>query len=145
MAQSIVSDSELAEACCSGDVRAFEGIVERYKGLVCSITYSATGNLAASEELAQETFLTAWRRLASLQDRTRLRAWLCGIARNMVRSRRRKDDREPAAHAEPLDAAWDISSSEPSPAERAIGGEEEAVLWRALERLPATYLGPRRC
>jgi len=48
---------------------------------VCSLAYCATGSLTESEDLAQETFLAAWRQLAELREPSKLRPWLCGIAR----------------------------------------------------------------
>ena len=78
------SDLELKEACLAGNRQAFGRIVERYQSLICAIAYSATGDLGVSEDLAQETFVTAWKRLGELRDRTKLRAWLCGIARNLT-------------------------------------------------------------
>ena len=40
----------------------------RYQALICTVTYTATGNLDQSKDLAQETFLTAWKRLADLRE-----------------------------------------------------------------------------
>ena len=138
----MVSDAGLAEASMRGDSVAFGAIVDRYKTLVCSITYSGTGNLSLSEELAQETFLTAWRKLNTLEEWGKLRAWLCGIARNVTRARMREERREPVAVAEALDAVEGVSATERTPAERAISQEEQEVLWRALERIPQTYREP---
>jgi polyvinyl alcohol dehydrogenase (cytochrome) len=77
-------DQELVAQSLTGNRDAFGLIVSRYQSLVCSITYSATGCLSRSEDLAQETFLTAWKQLGQLQEPAKLRAWLCGIARNLA-------------------------------------------------------------
>jgi len=77
-------DAELVNASLTGDREAFGQIVARYQSLVCSLAYSATGSLNQSEDLAQETFLAAWRELRGLREPAKLRAWLCGIARNLV-------------------------------------------------------------
>lgn len=74
-------DSRLVRSALGGDRRSFEQIVHRYQTLICSITYSGTGDLALSEDLAQETFVVAWRTLGRLREPGSLRAWLCGIAR----------------------------------------------------------------
>ena len=57
------SDAQLVEGSLMGDRAAFARIVKRYQSLVCSITYNATGSLSLSEDLAQETFLAAWKQL----------------------------------------------------------------------------------
>ncbi len=75
----VKSDEQLWRQCCAGDREAFGQIVERYQSLVCSLAYSACGNLSRSEDLAQETFVTAWQRLGELREPSKLRAWLCGI------------------------------------------------------------------
>src|SRR5262245_64898073 len=81
-----VYDSQLWQRSGEGDREAFGRIVERYQSLICSLAYSACGNLGASEDLAQETFLAAWRKLGELREPARLRAWLCGIVRNLAAS-----------------------------------------------------------
>src|SRR4051794_39651556 len=60
------SDSDLWQLVCRGSASAFEVLVRRYQSLVCSVAYSACGHLALSEDVAQETFWTAWRQRASL-------------------------------------------------------------------------------
>jgi RNA polymerase sigma factor (sigma-70 family) len=74
-------------ATLTGNREAFSQIVSRYQSLICSLAYSATGSLGQSEDLAQETFITAWKRLRLLREPSKLRAWLCGIARNRIHSR----------------------------------------------------------
>ncbi|HET7626567.1 MAG TPA: sigma-70 family RNA polymerase sigma factor, partial [Verrucomicrobiae bacterium] len=135
-------DSELVLAALSGDRDAFGAIVSRYQSLICSLAYSATGNLSASEDLAQETFITAWKHLRHLRETGKLRAWLCGIARNRINNTLRREGREPLRDATPLDSAHDSFSTEPLPREQAISKEEETVLWNSLERIPQIYREP---
>ena len=71
------NEIDLLNASLSGNKEAFGTIVENYQSLVCSITYSATGDFAKSEELAQETFIRAWKELKQLKDLEKFRAWLC--------------------------------------------------------------------
>ena len=142
MAHAATSDLDLLEASLAGDSEAFGVIVERYQSLICAITYSATGNLALSEDLSQETFLAAWKQLPALRNRSRLRAWLCGIARNLARNTMRRRARDVAAGAAPLDAVAEPEAAAPNPRDHAIGKERETILWRALERIPDTYREP---
>jgi zinc protease len=83
-------DSELWRSVCQGSVPAFEVVVQRYQSLVCAVAYSACGNLALSEDVAQEAFWSAWRKRASIAEPERLGAWLCGIARNLGYNARRR-------------------------------------------------------
>lgn len=136
------TDAELVALSRAGNRDAFGRIVSRYQSLICSLAYSATGCLGHSEDLAQETFITAWTSLRHLREPQKLRAWLCGIARNCINSFLRRECHEPAAAAEPLEVVPETFAPEPLPPERAINREEEAILWRALERLPENYRGP---
>jgi len=135
-------DAELVVATLSGNRDAFSQIVSRYQSLICSLAYSATGSLGQSEDLAQETFITAWKHLRHLRERHKLRAWLCGIARNLINNSLRREGREPLRAAEPLEAVQESASTAPLPHDQAISKEEEAILWRALERIPEIYRGP---
>ncbi len=138
----LLSDVELVERSRGGDREAFGSIVERYQSLICALTYSACGNLHASEDLAQVTFITAWCQLRTLQEPARLKSWLCGIARNVANNSFRQDKRAPTVRAEGLDSVAEISSATPSPREQVISREEEAILWRSLGELPTTYREP---
>jgi RNA polymerase sigma factor (sigma-70 family) len=136
------NDAELVTESLGGNRDAFGEIVAHHQSLICSLAYSATGSLTQSEDLAQETFVTAWKHLAELREPAKLRAWLCGIARNLIGKALRRDGREPVHAAEPLEKADESPSHEPLPSDRAISQEEEAILWRSLERIPETYREP---
>jgi zinc protease len=140
-ADTIESDSNLWHHVCQGNAPAFEVLVARYQSLVCSVAYSACGSLALSEDVAQETFWAAWRERASLEEPDRLKAWLCGIARNLAKNARRKASR-PVDSAETLDAVNELASNEPGPAALAVSREEESLVWQALEGIPEAYREP---
>ncbi|HYG22493.1 MAG TPA: sigma-70 family RNA polymerase sigma factor [Verrucomicrobiae bacterium] len=136
------NDADLVSESLAGNRDAFGQIVSRYQSLICSLAYSATGSLGASEDLAQETFITAWNRLRHLREKDKLRAWLCGIARNRIKNSLRREGRDPVRTAETLDALFESASPDPLPHEQAIGKEEEAILWRSLAHIPETYREP---
>jgi RNA polymerase sigma factor (sigma-70 family) len=136
------NDAELVGESLTGNRDAFGQIVARYQSLVCSLAYSATGSLTQSEDLAQDTFITAWKQLTDLREPEKLRAWLCGIARNLINNSLRRQGREPSHAAESLELAHESPSLEPSPPEQTISREEEAILWRSIERIPEIYREP---
>jgi RNA polymerase sigma factor (sigma-70 family) len=136
------SDLQLVEWSLMGDRDAFRQIVERYQALVCSITYNATGSLTLSQDLAQETFVAAWKQLSELREPAQLRTWLCGITRFLVGKELRRQGHEPIHAAEPFGAIHDSPSPDPSPSAQAVSREEEAILWRALEQIPDVYRQP---
>ncbi|MCC6233485.1 MAG: sigma-70 family RNA polymerase sigma factor [Verrucomicrobiales bacterium] len=138
----LVTDAELVAASLAGNRDAFGRIVERYQGLLCSLAYSATGNLSASEDVAQEAFLDAWRQLGALREPEKLRAWLCGILRHKVGRLRRSERQEPVRQAEGLEVAEEIPSADEPAAKLAMDKEEQALLWSELERVPELYREP---
>ncbi|MBM3891794.1 MAG: sigma-70 family RNA polymerase sigma factor, partial [Verrucomicrobia bacterium] len=103
MAPTENADGELVEQCLAGDAKAFGRIVERYQSLVCSLALSACGDVHRSEDIAQESFVIAWRQLRELREPAKLRSWICGIVRNVANNALRKDGRTPVAQAEELD------------------------------------------
>src|SRR5258705_1724377 len=149
------NDAELVVASLAGNRDAFGDIVSRYQGLICSLAYSATGSLGQSQDLAQETFITAWKHLRLLRERQKLRAWLCGIARCLIGKALRREGREPTHAAEVLSEGVlpdgilqddhdrsEHAAAEPLPSDQVISKEEEAILWRSIERIPAAYREP---
>jgi RNA polymerase sigma factor (sigma-70 family) len=135
-------DAELVADSLDGSRDAFRRIVERYQTLICSLAYCATGSVSRSEDMAQETFLAAWKQLDALREPAKLRAWLCGIARHRIQKSFERDGREPALNAAPLEDAHDSPAIDPLPSEQAISREEEAILWRSLEKIPELYREP---
>ncbi len=133
------TDAQLVAASLAGDRDAFGRIVARYQALVCALAFSATGSVSRSEDLAQETFITAWRQLAGLREPERLRAWLCGMARNLIHAELRRLGREPVHGASALSEIAGLPAAEPAPATQAITNEEAALLWREVGSLPETY------
>jgi RNA polymerase sigma factor (sigma-70 family) len=138
----VTSDAELVAACLAGDREAFGRIVERYQRLLCSLAYSATGQLSESEDLAQDAFVDAWRQLGALREPEKLRSWLCGILRHKVGRLRRADGREPVRRAGTLEDAGELASAEQPAGDHAIEKEEQAIMWSALERVPELYREP---
>jgi len=137
-----LSDAELVQAAREGSHDAYRQIVARYQSLICSLAYCGTGNVTRSEDIAQDTFVTAWRGLCDLRDPASLRVWLCGIARNLTSNSQRHSAREPAEIGGPLDSLREVASPDPSPVDQATRKEEEAILWRAVGRIPENYREP---
>src|SRR5690349_15440635 len=119
----VTNDAELVAACLAGDREAFGRIVERYQRLLCSLAYSATGQVSQSEDLAQEAFVEAWRQLRNLREPDKLRSWLCGILRFKVSHLRRSDRREPVREADSIDSAAEVATTDEPASDVAIQKE----------------------
>ena len=134
--------ASLLKASLQGSTQAFEAVVERYQSLVCAVTYSGTGSVERSEELAQETFLRAWKSLDQLQDLAKFRPWLCSIARSTVQNWFRSRKNDVVGKAAPLDCAVEKASDDVGPMEAAMMKEQQVVVARALAKIPESLREP---
>ncbi|HEX3626638.1 MAG TPA: sigma-70 family RNA polymerase sigma factor [Verrucomicrobiae bacterium] len=136
-------DAQLVQLGVMGDRDAFGRLVARYQSPVCALAYSACGNISQSEDLAQEAFIIAWRKLGELREPGKFnKYWLFGIARNLINSTARKQTRNPLSGATPLDDELTVPAPVPNPDGQAISKEEEQILWRSLEQIPDSYREP---
>ncbi len=117
-----------------GDVEAFRGIVERWQGPLVNLAYRFCGDPSLAEELAQEAFLQAYRKLGGWRGEGALSTWLFAVATNVYRSKLRRR-RLPTV---PLDAlagaAVAAAGDEPLEAR-----EERRLVRAAVRRLPGRY------
>lgn len=88
------SDAELVAETLAGDREAFAFLYDRYARLVRAVVWDVARDWSATHDLTQETFLRAFRNLRRLKEPTRFGAWLVGIARQIVRERRRSFRRD---------------------------------------------------
>ena len=130
------SNEQLIRRCESDDHAAFETLVERHQVLVCSIAYSIVGNVASSEDVGQEVFLTAWKRLGDLRDKKQFKSWLSTIARNEARAWLRRRANVMQDIGEPNQISQPISE------DKVVDQEETDLVWKTLEQLPESYREP---
>ncbi|HLY09375.1 MAG TPA: RNA polymerase sigma factor [Planctomycetota bacterium] len=74
-----MDDRTLVDAARNGDRQAFDRLVGLYARAVIARQFAWTKNLAAAEDLAQETFLRAWQGLGRLKDPRAFGSWLLSI------------------------------------------------------------------
>ncbi len=129
------SIAKTIEQARSGDTGAFARIVRQFQSLVSGVLFSATGDFHQSEDLTQETFLIAWKKLDELRDADNLAAWLSTIARNLAhRSHRNKVVR--TAHAS---LEQELKSPEPGPDAELFRREQSEFVWSALREIDEKY------
>ena len=134
-------DEALVARCRLGDdPRAFEQLVRRHQGLVrAQLRRLLHGDLAAADDLAQEAFLLAWRKLDQFRGEASFATWLYRITYAcFLQSHRRKSltadgdvDGEAAATPEPtraIDLRIDLER-----AMRRLSDGEQAVLLHCVQ------------
>src|SRR5262245_9431002 len=126
---------KLVERACRGDHDAFHRIFERYARPVLSFLYDLVGRRELAEDLAQETFVRAFRALHTLRDEAKLSTWLFGIARNVARESFRSQPRE-EKKVELDDAqVLDLSDGGLLPDGQLLNRELNQVIHEALDKL----------
>lgn len=131
MSADVAIDDAVILAAAGGDSSAFAKVVDTYRAAICSVALAIVGDLATSEDVAQEVFVAAWRRLNELRNPQSVGPWLRQITRNRandaLRKRHRDVPADPLAHH--LVAADDLG-------EATLACERRAVLEECLQELP---------
>lgn len=117
---------------------AFEEFVRAYQDRIFAFAVSLTRSHHDAQEVAQDTFVRAYRALKSYDARRigelSLRAWLFQIALNVVRNRMRRK----MLVQQPIDAAHQLAADD-SPASDAEAAESAQTIRAAVASLPPQY------
>lgn len=126
-----LQDTDLALALQRGDTLAFDEIVRRYQGRVYAVAYRLMGNREDALDVAQESFLKAFRKIDSWQPTGGFLPWLLRLTSNQaidhIRRRKRRQH-------EPLDEAFPGQGDEGSAIQPARHVTEEEVRAREIDR-----------
>jgi RNA polymerase sigma-70 factor (ECF subfamily) len=138
-------DAILVRRFLAGDEKAFDEIVARHRSRMIQAAFPIVGNRPDAEEIAQDTFVRAWRGLAGFRGESALGSWLYRIARNLAKNRiahclRRRRDRmvsfdAPHAAGEKETLADVIESTTPGPVADAAMHEFSAAVAECMRRL----------
>lgn len=79
-----LSDSSLIEAIVNGESQLFDQLVTRYRTPVFRFILKHINNPEIAEDLAQDTFLSAYQNLHTFRKDAKFSTWLLGIARNKI-------------------------------------------------------------
>ena len=85
----VLSDLDLVRRAQAGDSDAFGELVERNRRAVFRAAMAAVGNAAEADDVAQETFVTAFRKLSGFRAESAFRTWLLSIAWRKALDRRK--------------------------------------------------------
>ncbi len=119
----------------AGDRDAFATLVALTQGMVTAVALAITGDRASSEDIAQETYLEAWRRLPSLGDTLNPAPWLREVARNKAIDLLRRRRLQPVATMAAAETAAELMSSTEGPSEALEQSQRQNIAWSALQAL----------
>jgi RNA polymerase sigma-70 factor (ECF subfamily) len=95
-----------------GNPEAFEALIRAHQRMIHSLTFRMTGSMADAEDLAQETFIRAYRQLDSYQGTAKFSSWLYRIAVNTCLNWRQRELRRDQIHTRWAESNA-VSESEP--------------------------------
>lgn len=123
-------------AAASGDRLAYGRIVAASQNTIASVALAITRDVPASEDIAQEAFLSGWQNLRKLQNPASFLPWLRQIARNLAHDHLRGHARRPR-NVDHADAAIEaVADPHPTPVDRLIEQEQQAVAAELISALP---------
>lgn len=127
-------DKADVERVLAGDVEAFQGIVLRWQRPLVNLAYRYCRDRGRAEEMAQEAFLRAFRKLSYWRHDAVFSSWLFALAANLYRSKLRRIPIKTV----PLDEILEPKDMRPSQ----LGLEEEQrdrAVRQAVATLPSKY------
>ena len=137
-------DYELVSLCKNGDVAAFEALVKKYQKKVFNIAFRMIGNYDDACEVAQDTFVSAYRSIKKFKGMSKFSTWLHTIAINLSKNRRRqlgtKHYHEQFSLDDPLVTEdgrimVETASEDPTPPERLEGEDAQQKIQECINKL----------
>jgi RNA polymerase sigma-70 factor (ECF subfamily) len=141
-------DRALVERFRTGEEAAFDALVRRNQDRVYGLLWRMLGNREDALDLAQDTFVRAYRGIDGFRAEARFSTWVYGIALNLARNRlrdRTRKGRDCGVSLETLETdapgAVPAAATADCPRAAAEHGELAAALEACLEHLPETLRG----
>jgi RNA polymerase sigma-70 factor, ECF subfamily len=114
--------------CQTGGQEAFENLIRDNQRMIHALCYRLTGSMEDAEDLAQETFVQAYRNLAEFRAEAKVSSWLYRIAVNRCLNWRKHRQRQDQTHQEWSQQGRDVAHDDTRRAQQ---------IQEALMRLPA--------
>lgn len=135
------SDADPLALARAGDSDGFRLLVERHSRALFRLAYRMTGNEHDAEDVVQEAFLRAYRRLDQYDERARFSSWLHRIAANcaydLLRARKRRDEEPWPEGPDGSAAPAEFPSADPPPDRLVLSAEVRKRVTVAMSRMSA--------
>ena len=130
-----ISNSELVKKSQLGEKAAFEQLVIRHQELVFSLAYKLTGKREMANDVAQESFIRAWKAIEKFRGDSTFSTWIYRITVNTAWTLRKKAKKHNTLN---IDDTYEpiVIDEKKDPELVAINSDLSSVLVNALDKLP---------
>lgn len=133
-------DAQLITRSLRQDHEAFGQLIDRHASAIVNLAFRMVGNRAEAEDLAQETFLTAFKALATFRADSKFSTWLYRIGANKCKDWLRAKRPGQGLYDVDADEALDRHVAEHRTPEVLLSQQQVALeLEQAIQRLPPLY------
>ncbi|MCS6283904.1 MAG: sigma-70 family RNA polymerase sigma factor [Nitrospira sp.] len=133
-------DAQLVARSLKQDHEAFGQLIDRHATVIVNLAYRMVGNRAEAEDLAQETFLSAFKALSTFRADSKFSTWLYRIASNKCKDWLRVKRPGQAQQDVDVEEMLDVHVAEERTPEQLLSQQQVALeLERAIQRLPPLY------
>ena len=126
------TEEDIIARVLAGNRQAYARLVEEYKTAIYNLAYRMTGNVQDAQDLAQESFIRAYKNLVVFDPRRSFFTWLYTISLNLIRNYLKKKGRESS-----------IPVGENSLSEAVSASEEQETAREELLEICLARLSPR--
>jgi len=135
-------DWDLVRKCKRGDTDAFGELVRRHQQHVFNFCLRLLRNVEDAEDIAQESFVQAYRNIRKFRPRAKFSTWLFTIAKNLSLNLIR-DEKRGTRRMVPVGDGPEAVTLATNPAQQpdaaAVGRETKAAVRQAIDRLTADH------
>lgn len=122
-----------------GDRQAFTALVAATQNTVTSVALAVVRDVSFSEDIAQEAYLTVWKRIRTLRNPDSFLPWLRQITRNLARDHLRRAQARPGDASGAADGTDELErsiESGPDNEATALADERDRLIRESLDAMP---------
>ncbi|MFH1312140.1 MAG: sigma-70 family RNA polymerase sigma factor [Candidatus Eisenbacteria bacterium] len=139
-----IRDEQLVRLAKKGDTRAFGKLMLRYQNKIYRLARRMTDTDEDAEDVLQDAFIKAFRKLSTFKERSKFSTWLYRITVNIALMKLRRRKLSTVSLSEPVETEdstiqRDIENGSPDPLAKLLGAESAEILDKAINGLRPSY------
>ncbi len=132
-------DTYYIDEVLRGNREAFRVLVDRYHSMVYGIAYTMTRSVETAQDVVQEVFLRAFRKIDRYNSTYPFGVWVRRIAVNYILDMRKKKKVNTVSMTTEEDDEWEIKDTGSNPRDEKFKVDQERLVMEAIEQMPEKY------